>query len=202
MVQVASDLRVVPLSVEQVHSMVSAGILREGEPLELIDGMLVYKDRSDYGEDPMTVGKRHNLVVKLLARLDPDLAPLGCHMQTQGPLSMPPHDEPEPDGAILRGEPRDYAESIPKAGDAACVFEVADSSLEYDRTHKLALYARAGIAQYVIVNLRESVVEVYEAPDRDGAGFSKKSLHRAGETVALRISESDRLEIDAGRILP
>ena len=147
MVHFASDLRVAPLTVVQVHSMVSAGILREGEPLELIDGVLVYKDRSDYEEDPMTVGKRQNLVVKLLARLDAELAQLGRHMQTQGPLSIPPHDEPEPDGVVLRGEPRDYA-------------------------------------------------------DRLTARFAEKTTRRAGESISLRVSERERLEIDAVRILP
>jgi Uma2 family endonuclease len=202
MVQVASDLRVAPLTVAQVHAMLDAGILREGEPVELIDGVLVYKDRSEHGEDPRTVGKRHNLTVKLLARLDPELSRQGCHMQTQGPLSLPPHDEPEPDGAILRGDPRDYAERIPEARDVECVLEVADSSLQYDRTHKLALYARAGIAQYVIVNLRESLIEIYEGPVPNQANFERKHLVRTGGTVPLRVSDRELLEIEAARILP
>jgi Uma2 family endonuclease len=202
MAQIAPDLRVAPLTVEQVHAMLHAGILREGEPVELIDGVLVYKDRSDHGGDPMTVGKRHNLTIKLLARLDPELSSLGCHMQTQGPLSIPPHDEPEPDGVILRGEPRDYADRVPGTADALCVIEVADSSLEYDRTHKLSLYARANIPQYVIVNLREGVVEVHEGPVAEAGRFARTSVRRAGELLALQASDSKRLEIDPSRILP
>lgn len=83
MTQIAADLRLARLTVDQIHAMLKAGILRDGEPIELIDGVLVYKDRSDHGADPITIGKRHNLAVKLLARLDPDLAALGCHMQIQ-----------------------------------------------------------------------------------------------------------------------
>lgn len=181
--------------------MIDAGILPEGEPLELIDGLLVYKDRSAAGDDPMTIGKRHNLVVKLLAQLDPELAARGCHMQTQGPLRLPPFDEPEPDGVVLVGGARAYADRLPTAEDAAAVIEVADASLEHDRTKKLALYASSAIAQYVIVNLREGTVEVYEAPIVAGSRYEERTVLRAGETLALRTA-GEPLPIDVARILP
>ena len=133
--------------------MIKAGIVHEGASIELIDGVLIHKDRSASGEDPMSIGKEHRLVVSLLGRLDADLAQRGYHMQIQNPLSLSPYDEPEPDGVILRGGPRVYTDRVPGAADAGSVIEVADSSLAYDRKTKLALYARAGIAQYVIVNL-------------------------------------------------
>ena len=34
------------ISVEQYHQMIRLGILPEGAPVELIDGLLVWKDRS------------------------------------------------------------------------------------------------------------------------------------------------------------
>ena len=51
----------------------------------------------------------------------------------------------------------------------ALAVEVAVSSLTFDRTHKASLYARAGVADYWIVNLVDRVVEVYRqpAPDSD-----------------------------------
>jgi hypothetical protein len=54
----APERRIARLDVRQLHAMLEAGILAEGEPVELIDGVLV-------------------LVVKLLAHLDGDLAALG-----------------------------------------------------------------------------------------------------------------------------
>lgn len=196
------DRRIARLDVGQVHAMLDAGILRDGEAVELIDGVLVCKDRSALGEDVMTIGKRHNLVVKLLARLDPELAQRGRHMQTQGPLTLPPRDEPEPDGIILRGDPRSYADHLPEAADAESVIEVADASLAYDRTTKLALYARAGIRQYVIVNLQNSTVEIYEQPSPAEACYRATSFRHAGETVALRVADGEHLEVDAARLLP
>lgn len=198
---VVPERRVARLDVEQVHAMLAAGILGEAEPIELIDGVLVYKDRSALGEDPMTIGRRHNLVVKLLASLDPEVTSFGRHLQTQGPLSLPPHDEPEPDGVILRGGPRDYTDRLPLGDDADVVIEVADASLSYDRTKKLALYARAGIAQYAIVNLQSPSVELHEEPVPADARYRRTSVLRAGDTIILRLGDG-RLEIAVARILP
>jgi Uma2 family endonuclease len=44
------------------------------------------------------------------------------------------------------------------------VGEVADVSLDRDRGIKKRIYARAGIAVYWIVNLVDSIIEVYTLP--------------------------------------
>lgn len=199
---VALERRVARFDVAQLHAMLAAGILAEGEPLELIDGVLVYKDRSEQGEDPMTIGKRHNLVVKLLARIDPELQAHGCHIQTQGPLSLPPSDEPEPDGAVLRGDPRTYADRLPSGPDCSSVLEVADASLAYDRTQKLAVYARAAIPQYIIVNLAELCIEVYEQVVPSEGRYARKAAVRNGEAFELRLPSGAHVRIDAARVLP
>jgi Uma2 family endonuclease len=196
-----ADPRIARLTVDQVHAMIEAGIVHEGAPIELIDGVLVYKDRSTSGEDHTSVGKEHSLVVSLLNELDVDLAQRGCHMRTQNPLSLPPHNEPEPDGAILQGRPRAYTDRVPKAADAGAVIEVADSSLVYDRKTKLALYARAGIPQYIIVNLSGRCIEIYEQPS-PGGSYQHVTVRRAGETISLRLPDGERFEILADRILP
>jgi len=42
--------------------------------------------------------------------------------------------------------------------------EVAETSLAIDRLRKGSLYARAGVADYWVVNLIEEVLEVYRDP--------------------------------------
>ena len=44
---------------------------------------------------------------------------------------------------------------------------MADSSLDVDRAHKGSAYARAGLADYWIVNLVDRVLEVYREPAAD-----------------------------------
>ena len=72
--------------------------------------------------------------------------------------------EPEPDVAIVAGGPRDYMDAHPSK--PALIVEVADESLAKHRFFKGALYARAGIADYWVVNLVDEVLEVYREPVR------------------------------------
>jgi Uma2 family endonuclease len=73
--------------------------------------------------------------------------------------------DPEPDLALVAGDWRDYAAAHPTT--ALLVVEIADSLLAHDRTRKARAYARAGVADYWIVNLVEWQVEVYRRPEPD-----------------------------------
>ena len=64
----------------------------------------------------------------------------------------------KPDVAVVRGSPRDYLGAAPT--DPALVVEISQTSLALDRARKASIYARAGIADYWIVNLVDAVVEV------------------------------------------
>jgi hypothetical protein len=48
------------------------------------------------------------------------------------------------------------------------IVEVSQNRLTFDRQRKAAVYARAGMEDYRIVNLPESVVEVRRDPARRG----------------------------------
>ena len=72
------------------------------------------------------------------------------------------------------GGPRDYT-AHPTT--ALLIVEVSEATLSYDRRRKGSLYARAGIADYWIVNLNRSQLEVYRQPKPDpsrryGWGYS------------------------------
>lgn len=188
--ETAGRVRLAPLTVDQYEAMIAQGILPEGEPIELIDGLLVPKDRSAAGGDPMTVGPEHQLVVKKLTRLAPRFDALGCHLSIQGPVRLPPQDEPEPDAAVVAGAPEDYLRRHPGPAEVWSVIEVADSSLARDRTTKLRIYAAAGIQQYVIVNLVDRRVEVHEEPLQDGR-YRHGPVHRTG-TDDVRIAAGPR----------
>jgi Uma2 family endonuclease len=87
---------------------------------------------------------------------------VGGHPRLHAPLALDDESEPEPDVAIIAGEPCDYVRAHPST--AALVVEVADSSSRLDRRLKSGLYARAGLPEYWIVNLVESVVEMHRQP--------------------------------------
>jgi hypothetical protein len=165
--------QLMPLTVDQYHHMIEAGILMSGDPFELLNGYIVRKDRSAAGEDPMTVGMGHAWVIQQLPRLNSKLKRFGCYVRIQLPITLPPFNEPEPDGAIVIGDDLAWRDEHPSAHDTPCVIEVADSSLRLDRTTKLAIYAAGGIGQYIIINLPEHVIEVYSNPDRRKRRYGK-----------------------------
>lgn len=137
-------IRVPRLSVNQYDRMIKSGQLPDDDlSLELIDGYIVWKDRADRGEDARSIGNRHIPVLRRIAALAARLPP-GCFVQTQQPIRLPPHSEPEPDGSIIRGDIA-TAHEKPSAEDVLVVIEAADSSLPQDRRAKRRAYALAGI---------------------------------------------------------
>ena len=198
----AAVTKVVPLTVEQYHRMIEAAILPEGEPIELIDGFLVRKDRSAIGADPMTVGHAHRLVVTRILNLAARLHPFNCHVYSQNPITLPPRQEPEPDGAIVRGVPEDYRDHHPGPADVWCVIEVAETSLSYDRTTKQRVYAEAGIPQYLLVNIPERQLEVYEQPSSREGRYLKRVVVMSAQQIRVALGMERYLDVSADDLLP
>jgi Uma2 family endonuclease len=111
----------------------------------------------------------------------------GYHARPQLPLDLGQTTEPEPDLAIVVGTIQQYATAHPTS--AVLIVEVSDTTLAYDRHRKGSLYARAGIADYWVVNLRARHVEVYRAPIPDalrvyGYRYSSRTDLLPGATVS------------------
>lgn len=190
------------LTVDQFHRMIDLGILREGEPIELIDGILVRKDNSDAGGDPMTHGPRHALCVQRVKELDAQIRLHGCHLRQQLPLFLSQNREPEPDVAIVRGTIEDYQDRHPAAQECLVSIEVADSSLEYDRTVKGPIYAAARIPVYWIVNIPERQIEVYRSPMASEKCYAERTDFRRGDTATLEFAPGVSVDVRVDDILP
>lgn len=61
-----------------------------------------------------------------------------------------------------------YKEGEANAEDVLLLIEVAESSLAYDRSTKLRLYAEAGIPEYWVVDCVAESIEVHRTPDPGG----------------------------------
>ena len=191
-----------PLNIDQYHQMIRDGILHDGDPIELIQGSLVYKDRRDKTGGIMTHGARHLRVLnKLMALLSQWVGSRKLFLQVQGPITVSETSEPEPDCCLVRGTPDDYPDEVPHADDVLAVFEVAYSSLRSDRRIKQRLYASAGIPLYVILNLQDEVIEVLSEPSTAEARYTAQSLHRDSETIALPLGDFGQLSFDADDLL-
>lgn len=142
------------LSAGDYHRMIGAGILGEDDHVELVEGVIV---------EMTPQGPKHAKLVRRLC--DPTFArvPADHVLQCQLPLTLGHDSEPEPDVSIVRRE--DAASDASHPTTAALVFEVAGESLQGDRLTKSALYAGAGIPEYVIVSVDGACLEVYRDPD-------------------------------------
>jgi Uma2 family endonuclease len=86
-------------------------------------------------------------------------------LSVQNPVRLDDGSEPQPDVTILRPRGDDYETATPRATDVLLIIEVADASLNEDRSIKAPLYAESGIIEYWIVNLIDRVVEVCRQPE-------------------------------------
>lgn len=197
-------LGLMPVSVDDYHRMIETEVIREGSPIELIDGTLLLKDRRDSKEgNPKTHGPRHATVVKMLAQLiDRLVEPHGCHSQSQLPVTLPPRHEPEPDVAVVRGEMAEYIDRLPGAEDIVAVMEVASSSLLFDRRTKQAVYAQAGIPCYWILNVAASEIEVYSNPNTNEGRYESLATHdRSSDAIGLNLP-SVNIDVAPSSVFP
>ena len=136
----------------------------QGRRVELIEGQVI---------DMAAMKSPHAIAIDLI---DTALRPgfgKDYYIRQQKPFVISDISEPEPDIAVVPGSIRDYADAHPTT--ALLIVEVADTSLRYDRKVKGSLYAKAGIAEYWILNLHNRQLEIYRDPVADDAaeyGFS------------------------------
>jgi len=145
------------ITVDDYHKMIDLGVYGPEDKLELLEGELYHK---------MTIGNPHWYVVTKMHKLLEKLIGDQSIISLQNPVTMRPVSEPEPDIAVLKPYVLDKAKK-PSAKDVFFIIEVAESSLDLDRGRKFTLYAKHGIPEYWIVNLKESQIEIYTKPKNE-----------------------------------
>lgn len=173
--------------------LVEIGVF-DGEPIELVGGELMVAEPQ---------GSAHYTAIGLVEdALRVALGP-GWFVRTQGPIALTDDSEPEPDVAVIRGSRRDFRAEHPAR--PALLVEVSESSLALDREHKGSLYARAGVADYWILNLVDRVLEIYREPMRDtrarfGWRYASATVSSADATATMLAEPS--VHIAVGDLLP
>jgi Uma2 family endonuclease len=140
-------------TVEEYHKAIEAEAVDADERVELLEGWIVYK---------VTHNPIHDMTVDRVQEALRDRVSKDWRIRVQSAITTQ-DSEPEPDVVVAQGPATRYRQRHPGPQDIALLVEVADSSLDRDRD-KATVYARAGISVYWIVNLPESIVEVYADP--------------------------------------
>lgn len=170
----ATDLGVRrPFLAAEFERMFAEGILGDEERLELLEGEIVRMS---------PIGSDHHLLVARLARMLARGVGEGDLLVPQGGLRIDDVTDVHPDLMIQRDVPIRHSTGLPKGADVSFAGEVSDSSLRYDLGEKAALYARAGVAEYWVVDARKDRVVVHREPS--ATGYRSLVERRAPETIA------------------
>jgi Uma2 family endonuclease len=175
----AAAVPILRLDTETYNRMVESGAL-DGQPVELIDGLLV--------EHVSPQSPEHTAVVMRLSR---HFASAEGWLMVQLPFEVLPNSEPEPDLAVIDYEPspKQHARS------ALLVVEVSVSTHQLDRGAKASLYARAGVPTYWLVDVPGKLVEVRTEPRP--YGYLHCETYAAGSLVPAPVAGVAELEVSA-----
>jgi Uma2 family endonuclease len=177
------------LTAKEYFAMSECGIFSPDERIELLDGLIVaMTPQSPWHAS--TVSQVHSVLQR-------NLGPQR-YIRIQSSFRLDDRCVPEPDLAIVPGSFEDYRNDHPTR--AHLIVEVAIASLIQDRITKAAIYARAGIPSYWLINLREMCVEVFRKPNPGKGEYT--SVERCVGAEVCRIDAFPDVNIEAKDLLP
>jgi Uma2 family endonuclease len=161
-------------TVKEYYQLLECGALGEDDRVELLGGAIVAGEPSSPGHA--------STIWRLQRLLDRRLGDRAI-VRVQLDYIAGHRSAPEPDVAVVPFVEDGYATAHPSRAHA--VFEVAISSLAQDRLTKGPIYAKNGVPQYVLVNLRDLCVEDHTRPDAQRGRYSVCTLLRHGDMLQL-----------------
>ncbi len=161
------------VTTDRYQKMVATGVLTKYDRVELIEGEML---------EMAPTGRKHSAI---LARLNERFVlalAQSVTVSVNGPVNLGQFSEPQPDLMLLKRRADFYGERIPEAADILLLVEVSDSSLFFDQSSKLALYARNAVPEYWVIDVAGARVVTYLEPT--GAGYARKREFTAAEFVS------------------
>ena len=146
-------------TVKEYHKLGEMGFFHPEERVELLSGNII-KMSAKGTAHTSALGRTDRLLQNLFENL--------AWVRLQDPIALDANSEPEPDIAVVRIDPFDYATHHPTPSEVYLIIEVADSSLTFDREIKAKAYARSGIADYWVLNVNDRQIHVFREPAENG----------------------------------
>jgi Uma2 family endonuclease len=175
----------------EYERLIDLGVFGPQDRLELLGGQLVVAEPQ---------GTDHYSAILRATRVLQVAFGAGWLVRPQGPVALDDESEPEPDVAVVSGDIDDYRLAHPAR--PVLAIEVAVSSLALDRSHKASLYARAGVADYWIINLVDRVLEVHRDPAPDleapyGWAYASIEILSGGAAIAPLAAPASPIAVTA-----
>ena len=147
-----------PITLDMFEAMADAGLFGEEDrvPAELLDGAIVAMTPE---------GDEHVLLAFAITRwafagADADRTFIGV----SNPLRLPPLSRPMPDLWLAE---HDGSPLTRVPTDSRLVIEISVTSLRRDLGRKAAIYARAGVPEYWVIDVERHAVHVHRDPRED-----------------------------------
>ena len=156
---------------EAFDRMVESGGFDEDDRIELLDGEIW---------EMSPPGSRHTTGTRLVEEALRIAFGAGYEVRSENPFALDETSQPQPDVSVVPGTIRDYTDAHPNQ--ALLLVEVSDSTLSHDRGRKLVAYARNGMPEYWILDLKASRLEVYRDPS--DSEYLSKSVFSSEETIS------------------
>ncbi|MBC5795200.1 Uma2 family endonuclease [Sphaerospermopsis sp. LEGE 00249] len=176
-------------TVDEYHRMAEAGIFEPSERVELLEGKIICI---------VAKGTVHRSAVGRTNKLLQNRLENQAWIAIQDPVKLNERSEPEPDVAVVKIDPLDYADHHPTPDEIYFIIEVADSSLKLDTEIKAKAYSQAGIKDYWVLDVVKRELIVFRNPTPEG--YQNQEI----STEHQKISPLDfpDLEIMVAEMLP
>ena len=162
------------ITVKQYDSMIKNGIFDENDKIELLNGVIIEK---------MPKGTKHSSTTYRVAKKFFKIFDEIAIVRNQDPIWLNEFSEPEPDIVLAILKDDEYETTYPTPNEILLILEVSDTTLSYNRNDKCLAYSKAGIRQYLLLNVQDKTIEDYREPSADG--YQSKQTFRAGQTFNL-----------------
>ncbi|MGK7873326.1 MAG: Uma2 family endonuclease [Xenococcaceae cyanobacterium] len=172
-------------TVEEYHRMTEAGVLSPDERVELLEGQII----SMAAKNPPHAATNlcaANILNSLLARK--------ALVRIQDPITISSISEPEPDLAVVRPDPQFYLDHHPTPEEIFLIVEIADTTLERDRTSKAPAYARARIPDYWVLDVNTRQVHVFRQPGAEN--YQQETILEEDATISLLAFPEIKIQIE------
>jgi Uma2 family endonuclease len=176
-------------TVGEYRRMTETGILEPDERVELIDGQIISmsaKNPPHAATNLCAADYLRNLLLGLAL------------IRIQDPVTLSINSEPEPDIAVVQIDPRLYQDFHPAPANIFLLIEIADTTLETDRKRKAPAYAKAGIADYWILDVYTRQVYVFREPGEEN--YQQETVFN--EDDVLSMLAFPEIEVQISQLFP
>jgi len=162
------------ITVDEYYRMAETGELAPDARVELIEGEII---------DMPPIGSSHGSMDTKLTLMLVEAVAKRALVRCGLPIRLDNMSEPQPDFALVLPRVDFYEASHPTAADTLLAIEVSDTRLSFDLGRKKAMYAKHGIRELWVIDLKRARLHIFRQPS-DGT-FADVSLLEAPDTMTI-----------------